>query len=359
MARGQTTTREWGERYARIRPHHEALTEEMSRLLKHILDHEDLEPAQVEARTKEVSSFTDKIERKERKYDDPLEEITDMTGLRVIVYYMADVARVGEIIEREFEVDWGNSVRQGADTDPDRFGYRSDHYVVSLARERVALAEWQQFNGYKAEIQVRTVMQHAWAAVDHKIRYKRTSLPDDLQRRLSRLSALLEVADEQFAAVHVTSRALSASYAASVASGDLDVTLDALSLRAYLDDSGLLERWERRALNAGFLRLGADRDSNFIELRTQDVLTALENTGIRDLAAVDALYRSAESWGTAALRTMFGAIDEHGATPLHLASEDVLELLALYRGRKARAVDRSRWGPKVKASLKAVIRAAR
>ena len=87
------------------------------------------------------------------------------------------------MIEREFDIDWAYSSRRGEDDPPDRFGYRSDHYIVRTPAD-------ERFAGLSAEIQVRTVMQHAWAAVDHRIRYKADDLPRDLSRRLFRLNAL-------------------------------------------------------------------------------------------------------------------------------------------------------------------------
>src|SRR5689334_4607418 len=192
---------EWGGEFGKVRGSFIDFTKSLETLLEALLEHRQIEVAALECRTKKPDSFIDKIVKKNEKYADPLREMTDLTGARIIVYYPADVARVDELIEAEFDVDWENSSRAGADVEPERFGYRSDHYVVSM-NDRGALAEWKRFDGFKAEIQVRTVMQHAWAAVDHKLRYKReVDIPQALRRRLSRLSALLEVADEQFAAI--------------------------------------------------------------------------------------------------------------------------------------------------------------
>lgn len=47
------------------------------------------------------------------------------------------------------------------------------------------------------ELQIRTIIQDAWSVLDHKIKYKK-SIPLSLKRRINRLSALFEIADDEF-----------------------------------------------------------------------------------------------------------------------------------------------------------------
>jgi ppGpp synthetase/RelA/SpoT-type nucleotidyltranferase len=54
----------------------------------------------------------------------------------------------------------------------DELGYQSVHYLVQFSPERCALPEYQRFQGRIAEIQVRTVLQHGWAEIEHDIQYK-------------------------------------------------------------------------------------------------------------------------------------------------------------------------------------------
>ena len=239
--------RDWGVEYQRRQETFDALRVVLSDQLHACIARASIELSQIESRTKSVKSFREKIASK-GKYSNPLEEITDLAGLRVIVNYPSDVRAVGALIDREFEVDWENSNRQGEDDPPDRFGYRSDHYIVRLP----ATEEWERFSGLRAEIQVRTVMQHAWAAVDHRIRYKAGDLPRDLTRRLFRLSALLELADEQFAGLQLASHERSVQYAQALDHGDLAVDVDILSLRVMLDREDVGKRWARRAVALGY-----------------------------------------------------------------------------------------------------------
>jgi putative GTP pyrophosphokinase len=361
---GTKSAEEWGHAFSRVRGHHTAFMGELERLLKHILDEGGVEIAQLEARTKSVESFSDKIVRKNDKYPEPLSDITDLVGLRVTLYYPDDVGAVGELIEREFEVDWENSVRQGADSEPDRFGYRSDHYVVRLSDARRDLAEWKSFAKNRAEIQVRTVMQHAWAAVDHKIRYKGADLPRDLQRRLSRLSALLEVADEQFASLQRASDEAVNSYEQSVARGEFDVALDALSLRAYIDQTGIAQTWCNRAEKAGFVSPSSKTDvkrDSWGTSRTERLLNLLQEVDLSELKQFEQVLTRADDWGPEALAIITKetaraakGMDESSGRVMAIA-EDVFMMLAMIDTKRSDVVDATPYRNDIKAGIKAAI----
>jgi ppGpp synthetase/RelA/SpoT-type nucleotidyltranferase len=59
------------------------------------------------------------------------------------------------------------------------------------------LPDANRFKHLKIELQIRTVIQDAWSILDHKIKYK-NSIPQNLKRRINRLSALFEIADDEF-----------------------------------------------------------------------------------------------------------------------------------------------------------------
>ena len=211
---------QWADVYRDGMPTYEAFAHRIERLIEELLK-KGPDYVQVEARAKSVDSFVAKLARRPGKYLDPLKDMHDLAGVRIICYYLSDVARVGSLIEDEFTVDSENSRSREERSDPDRFGYESDHYVVSCSSDREALPEWNSYRGMRAEIQVRTVLQHAWAAIDHKLAYKRGSeVPNELRRQLSRVSALLEVGDEQFEAARSASERLDASYDARARAGN-------------------------------------------------------------------------------------------------------------------------------------------
>ncbi|MBT1711044.1 RelA/SpoT domain-containing protein [Fulvivirgaceae bacterium PWU5] len=131
---------------------------------------------QVTSRVKDRNSLESKIDLKD-KYSD-LHQITDLVGLRVITYLESDVDKVAEIIKNEFLIDSANSVDK-RNLKSDQFGYRSLHYVMSLNELRSALPEYRQFASIKAEIQIRSTLQHVWVDIPDHVD------PDRTNRRLN------------------------------------------------------------------------------------------------------------------------------------------------------------------------------
>ncbi|MFJ7814071.1 GTP pyrophosphokinase family protein [Pseudomonas asiatica] len=171
-----------------------------------------------------------------------LQAVTDLAAVRVITYFTGDVDTVARIIEREFEVDRKNSVDKRVAAEPDRFGYISLHYVVGLRAERLCLSEYEDFAGVKAEIQVRSILQHAWAEIEHDIGYKaKMALPDEIKRRFSRLSGLLELADEEFRRIKTTVSERARDVQASTGEALLGIAIDRASLDSFVASNKIVK----------------------------------------------------------------------------------------------------------------------
>lgn len=155
--------------------------------------------ASIGGRAKGVVSFADKIIKK-NKYKKPLKDMTDLVGLRIIVHLPSEVKAVGQIIRDTFHIDEVNSLDMLDRLGPDKFGYRSVHYIVEIIRNRPAGVEIPpELIGLKAEVQVRTIAQHAWSDIGHDRLYKGAcEVSDYWKREASRVAALLEAADEEF-----------------------------------------------------------------------------------------------------------------------------------------------------------------
>jgi len=181
--------------YAARRPALVGATERYLHLVTTLLDDAGINYLNVTARTKSVASFAEKADRSvdgRRLYTDPLSELTDQIGLRVITFLRDDVTTVANLLAEEMQLlddrDMGQeTAREG------RWGYASRHLVVAVEGEQ-----------QPASIQVRTVLQHAWAEFEHDIRYK-GSIPEedapDLDRRFTLAAGLLELADREFSAI--------------------------------------------------------------------------------------------------------------------------------------------------------------
>ncbi|MBR5398619.1 MAG: hypothetical protein IK103_02370 [Bacteroidales bacterium] len=211
--------------YKDKRPEFEEAEARIVALLKQTLKEAGIHLASIESRIKTESSLEGKLERKGTKYKS-LADITDILGVRLITYYIDDVDKVATAIERLFDVDWENSIDKRKLHDIDSFGYLSLHYVCTA-----------EGFPYKFEIQMRTVLQHAWANLDHDTGYKSgVEIPKRYMRSMSRLAGMLELIDEEFSKIRSELTDYRRKIHKLVASGNLDeVPLDGDSFRSFLD----------------------------------------------------------------------------------------------------------------------------
>ncbi|SEO47626.1 GTP pyrophosphokinase family protein [Mucilaginibacter sp. OK283] len=168
----------------------------MINLIKNLVEKEKVVLHQIVGRLKDSNSLSNKIEKKGDKYRQ-LSDITDLVGLRIITYLESEVDIIAEILKKEFETDEENSIDKRI-LKNDQFGYRSLHIVLSLSAERIKFSEYSKFAFFKCEIQIRSILQHAWAEIEHDLGYKGVNIPDDFKRTFNRLAALLETADLEF-----------------------------------------------------------------------------------------------------------------------------------------------------------------
>lgn len=214
---------------------HARFASKLEPLLKELIGISKIQYYALDSRVKEKESFVRKCCKKvgsRYKYRDPLAEITDVIGLRVITYLDASVERVGELLSREFLVDTANSLDKDADLGVDRVGYRSKHFVLRLDRDRSSLPEYSAFRGVAFEVQVRSLLQHAWAEVEHDRRFKYPGeLPHEIRRRYSLIAGQLELADRELdsLAKEVDDITAKAASTASGSSASSKITIDKLT----------------------------------------------------------------------------------------------------------------------------------
>ncbi|WP_035571385.1 GTP pyrophosphokinase, partial [Halonatronum saccharophilum] len=177
---------------------YELFTEKTKKLIEELLEGSNINIHSINSRAKEKSSLKNKLKESEEEYNN-LSDITDLSGVRIITFFEDEVDKVAKIIKREFEIDYGNSVDKRNLLEPDRFGYLSLHYILKLSPHRLKLAENKKFKDYKVEIQISSILQHAWAEIEHDLGYKsEEAVPREIRRKFSRLAGLLEIADIEF-----------------------------------------------------------------------------------------------------------------------------------------------------------------
>ncbi len=177
----------------------------------------------VQVRAKSISSFAEKIQRKGKDLKDPVNEFTDLCGGRIITNTSSEVREICKFIEDHFEIDRENSIDVSQRHKPEEFGYRSVHYIIQFKKNKfptddinisIPSSAYPTSNcQMKAEIQVRTLLEHSWAVFAHDRTYKSSfKIPDKLQRELANSAALLEDADKSFDRIETGLKTYASSY---------------------------------------------------------------------------------------------------------------------------------------------------
>ena len=240
--------------FKNIRPTYEQLAEVARRILKETLNVAGVRYHSIEARAKSIDSFGNKaakpseLDPTKPKYLEPLKQISDLAAIRVITFLPRTVGVVCQKIEREFTVL--EKIDKAAELiDEGRFGYQSIHFLVKMNPNRTNLPEYQSYRDLIFEIQVRTILQHAWAEMEHDIQYKSTTvIPASIRRKFIALAGLLEMADREFQALQEEDESLRQQARTSVKLGELaDVEITPDALKSYLDQKlgpdGRMSTW--------------------------------------------------------------------------------------------------------------------
>lgn len=177
----------------------------------------------VQARAKTIPSFAEKAIRKAHKYKKPVEQITDLCGARIITHFQFQADRICEFIKQNFEIDEANSIDVRSRLRISEFGYLSVHYIVTPKVDQIlGIPIPDEIKDKKAEIQVRTLLQHTWADISHDRIYKTgIKVPEKFEREVYRLAALMENADNAFAEIAETIDYFSENYGAMMSEDDL------------------------------------------------------------------------------------------------------------------------------------------
>lgn len=181
-------------------PKFELLGKHIAFIIENLLQQNKIDYLSVSYRTKTKEGIIEKVDRK--NYKNPWKQLTDVSGVRVILYLESDIVRVSKILNSTFNIDNENSMSNESRLSSDKVGYRSVHYVCDIGEKRNVLKEYEYVSGMKCEIQVRTMLQHAWAELTHDRNYKLgANLPLEIKRKINLFSGILEIADQGFSEI--------------------------------------------------------------------------------------------------------------------------------------------------------------
>jgi len=237
----------------------------------------------ITARAKTPKSLRGKLRRK--RYSSPSKQVTDLIGVRVITYHRDDVDEVVKRLEENFEIDHRNSVDKRVQLGLRGFGYRSVHLITRLKSAQVRNPTFQILRDWWFEVQVRSILEHAWAEIEHEIVYKSgISYPEEIVRQFAALAGTLELLDNEFLALRNRRNSLIDKYRESYdTNNDMRKSFDVARLLGFLESfrSGGLS-WRQAAASGTPFAAGLD----------VSCVDALKAVGLGTPASLSTLIRS-------------------------------------------------------------------
>ncbi len=272
--------------FDKMRLIYEAFTQKTEGLVQELLDSASIRIQSVTARTKEKESLLNKLSKNEGKYR-KLEDVTDLSGVRITCWFLDQIPLVAKTIKDNFRVINELSIDKSEIMDPDRFGYLSLHYIVSLPANREALQECKKYTGLYCEVQIRTILQHAWAEIEHDLGYKsKIEIPNNIKRRFYRLAGILELADDEFQRLRENIEDYSNMVKEKLMKQEKSIPIDKVSLKSYIETSEIVLKLDT-AIASYFV--GGAKIKN-PQINEEDLRT-LEFFNIRTIEKLDTILK--------------------------------------------------------------------
>lgn len=155
---------------------------------------------QTAARAKDIERFMAKAckltDAGEPRYLEPLDEIQDQVGARIVTFYLADVQRLESLVTKHFRAIEDKPVAPERDSE---FTYFGHHYILFFPSDVIDPSWDKKLIPRVFELQVKTLFQHAWSEAEHDLGYKPGKpLTKDQRRRFGFTSAQAWGADRIF-----------------------------------------------------------------------------------------------------------------------------------------------------------------
>lgn len=291
------------ERYRGLISQYEAFGISLRHLVSSVLKAESISIHSITYRSKDPDHLREKLLRPGKSYRE-LTDVTDLLGLRIITYFENDVDRIEATLRKEFHVSELHSMDKRQVEDVTSFGYASVHLVCQLSADRSRLAEYKPFDGLLCEIQVRSILQHAWAEIEHDLGYKaERGVPRPIRRRFSMLAGLFALADQEFVRLRDDLTGYAHRVEEELITSPGNLLIDAVSFDAFTKTNPLCLALDMVALDVAKTRI-KEPDADWVDrvLRDFDYLGIhsiddLQKSLVQKKAYVEQLIRTTFSSG--------------------------------------------------------------
>jgi putative GTP pyrophosphokinase len=181
-------------KYISLQAIYTSILEMMQRDLKHNLSFSE-STITIKYRVKSFASYYEKLLKRlssEKKNGQKI-PIHDILALRIVCPFLEDLTFVEQFIRSQYRIQ--DIERKGADYSFKEFGYNSTHFILEIP-DTIA-HKYPESELKTLEIQICTILQDAWAEVEHELVYKKkmTPLDEPFRRKLAALNANLTLAD--------------------------------------------------------------------------------------------------------------------------------------------------------------------
>jgi putative GTP pyrophosphokinase len=206
--------------YARVRPALESVTGELQGRIAEVFAGTEVSPLFVVSRTKTVDSFREKASRMLRtdgedaapalEFPHPLRDLHDLAGVRVIVALPHEIREAANQIKRrrgEFDCREDREKDIGF-VESGTYGYSSRHLILRTRGNEVVRGYQNELGpavkatgNYLFEVQIRTILAHAWSEIEHDIRFKNVdprAWSPYIDRQFTATAAMLEAVESTF-----------------------------------------------------------------------------------------------------------------------------------------------------------------
>jgi putative GTP pyrophosphokinase len=253
-------------------------------LIKRLLKENSIPHHLVTSRVKNQASLRKKIKSKPSKYK-KLTDVTDLLGLRIILYLEDQIKEVEKLLLHEdfFDVDYENALDKSEGYGAE-FGYRSLHHILSIKQGNLLDGD-SSATRIKFEVQIKTILSHSWAQVTHDIGYKPSSpLPEDATRKMFRIAALLELADKEFIGFKSLCESFAKDYASQNSKHERDVPISVQSLQIYLNTVNPYTKFENEVSRYGRHPFSESLKANYHDASVVKALSTLKIKTLYDLS---------------------------------------------------------------------------